>query len=49
MTIARMEGESVLRALATRVRSWTLTGKPRVRLNNSLRNLASLPVHVEPA
>jgi len=49
MTIARMEGESVLGALATHVRNWTLTGQPRVRLNNSLRNLASLPVHVEPA
>ncbi len=49
MSIARMEGESVLRALATHVRSWTLTGQPQVRLNNSLRNLAALPVHVETA
>ncbi len=49
MSIARMEGESVLRALAAHVRSWTLTGQPQVRLNNSPRNLASVPVHVEPA
>jgi cytochrome P450 len=47
--IARMEGEAVFRALATRVRSWRLTGEPRPRLNNSLRGLDTLPVAVEPA
>jgi 4-methoxybenzoate monooxygenase (O-demethylating) len=46
--IARMEGESLLRALAARVASWHLTGEPRPRLNNTLRSLATLPVAVEP-
>ena len=46
-TIARMEGELVLKALAKRVRTITLAGKPVVRLNNSLRGLSSLPVSVE--
>jgi 4-methoxybenzoate monooxygenase (O-demethylating) len=47
--IARMEGESLLRALAARVASWHLAGEPQPRLNNTLRGLATLPVAVEPA
>jgi hypothetical protein len=46
-TIARMEGELVLKALAKRVRLITLNGEPVFRLNNSLRGLSSLPVAVE--
>src|ERR1700691_739701 len=46
--IARMEGEAVFRALASRVASWRLTGEPRPRLNNTLRSLDTLPVAVEP-
>lgn len=48
MTIARMEGESLIRALAARVDSWELDGEPRPRLNNSLRGLDRLPVRVVP-
>ena len=47
--IARMEGEAVLRALASRIQSWHLTGEPKLRLNNCLRGLDALPVAVEPA
>jgi cytochrome P450 len=46
--IARMEGEAVFRALASRIASWRLTGEPRPRLNNTLRSLDTLPVAVEP-
>ncbi len=48
MTIARMEGEALIRALAARVESWQLDGDPEPRLNNSLRGLAHLPVQVRP-
>jgi hypothetical protein len=47
--IARMEGEALLRALAARVASWHLAGEPRLRLNNTLRGLDTLPVRVDPA
>lgn len=47
--IARMEGESLLRALAARVASWHLDGEPRPRLNNTLRGLETLPVRVQSA
>jgi 4-methoxybenzoate monooxygenase (O-demethylating) len=46
MTIARMEGEALIRALAERVGSWQPDGQAVPRLNNSLRGLASLPVRV---
>lgn len=49
MTLARIEGESAVCALATHVRSGTLTGQPQVRLNNNMRTLVSLPDHVDPA
>ena len=48
MTIARMEGEAVLRALGARVASWELTGEPQPRLNNTLRGLDTLPVRITP-
>ncbi|ODU05707.1 MAG: hypothetical protein ABS81_06845 [Pseudonocardia sp. SCN 72-86] len=47
MTIARMEGEALIRALAARVGSWHLDGDPEPRLNNSLRGLSRLPVQVQ--
>src|ERR1700728_3983079 len=46
--IARMEGEAVFRALASRVASWRLTGEARPRLHHTLRSLDTLPVAVEP-
>ena len=48
MTIARMEGEALIRALAARVDSWHLEGDPEPRLNNSLRGPSRLPVRVQP-
>jgi 4-methoxybenzoate monooxygenase (O-demethylating) len=46
LSIARMEGEAIIRALAERVERWELDGQPQPRLNNSLRGLARLPVRV---
>lgn len=48
MSIARMEGQAVIRALAERVAGWELTGEATPKLNNSLRGLSSLPVRVTP-
>lgn len=47
MTLARLEGHSVLAALARRVERFE-TGAPRRRLNNRVRGLDSLPVRVVP-
>lgn len=47
-TIARMEGESILTALARKVRSIELRGEPRRRLNNTVRGWSSLPLVVQP-
>ncbi len=46
-TVARMEGEIVLSALARRVESIELSGEPRLLLNNTLRGWSSLPVTVK--
>ncbi|HEY4042862.1 MAG TPA: cytochrome P450 [Rhodopila sp.] len=46
--LARLEGELVLGALARKVRSIELAGEPKRRYNNTLRGLASLPVHMLP-
>jgi 4-methoxybenzoate monooxygenase (O-demethylating) len=48
MVIARMEGEALLRALASRVARFDLAGPAVPRLNNTLRCLAELPVTVTP-
>jgi len=48
-TVARLEGEIVLTALARRVDSMELSGEPRLLLNNTLRGWASLPVTVQSA
>jgi len=45
-TIARMEGELVLTALAKRVKRIELNGQPKRRLNNTLRALESLPLRL---
>jgi cytochrome P450 len=47
--LARLEGESVLSALARKAGSLEITGPIRRRYNNTLRALASLPVTVRPA
>jgi 4-methoxybenzoate monooxygenase (O-demethylating) len=47
--IARLESEAILGALARRVASFELTGEPRLRLNNTLRGLDTLPLRVIPA
>ena len=49
MVIARMEGEAVLRALATRVDRLEIVGEVRPRLNNSLRGLDALPLRITAA
>jgi hypothetical protein len=49
LSIARMEGEAVIRALTRHVASIELDGDPQIRLNNSLRGLRSLPVRVTTA
>jgi cytochrome P450 len=46
--IARMEAESLLTALARKVRSIEFTGEPTHRLNNTLRGWSELPLSVRP-
>jgi cytochrome P450 len=48
MSLARLEGECVLAALARRVGRIEITGAPRRRYNNTLRGLSSLPVRLHP-
>ena len=45
-TLARLEGEVVLNALARKVGSIEITGEPKRRYNNTLRGLSSLPVRM---
>ena len=45
--IARLESEAILGALARRVASFELAGEPKLRLNNTLRGLDTLPLRVE--
>ncbi|MEV4241373.1 MULTISPECIES: cytochrome P450 [unclassified Nocardia] len=47
--LARMEGEAVLSALATKVGAVELAGTPTRRLNNTLRSWERIPVHLTPA
>ena len=44
--IARMEGESILRAMVERIDTLAIVGEVRPRLNNSLRGLDVLPLEV---
>jgi cytochrome P450 len=50
-SVARLEAELVLTALARRVERIEITGRPQRRLNNTLRAWGSLPVtiHTAPA
>jgi 4-methoxybenzoate monooxygenase (O-demethylating) len=47
--VARLEGETILTALARRVARIELDGEPRRRFNNTLRGLDHLPVRIIPA
>jgi cytochrome P450 len=42
--LARLEGEAVIAAVARRVRTLRLAGEPVLRINNTIRGLASLPL-----
>lgn len=44
-----LEGEILLRAFAAKAEAIELAGEPVVRLNNTLRGLASLPLRLGPA
>jgi cytochrome P450 len=44
--LARLEGEIVLTALARRVKSFRLEGKPIIHYNNSVRGYDSMPISV---
>jgi 4-methoxybenzoate monooxygenase (O-demethylating) len=47
--VARLESEAIFGALAKRVVSFELTGKPERRLNNTLRGLDTLPLRIKAA
>jgi 4-methoxybenzoate monooxygenase (O-demethylating) len=47
--IARLEAEALLPVLARRVRAIELAGPPTPLLNNTIKGLASLPIHVAAA
>lgn len=47
--VARLEAETVLRALAAKVRTIEPAGEPSRHLNNTLRGWGSLPVRLVPA
>ncbi len=47
--VARLEGELILAGLAKRFKRIELAGTPTRRLNNTLRALANLPLHLTPA
>jgi cytochrome P450 len=47
-TVARVEGEILLKALARRIERIELTGQPQRKLNNTLRAWSSVPVAVYP-
>ncbi len=44
--LSRLEGEAVLGALVRRVRTLRLTGEPTLRINNTIRGYATLPLAV---
>jgi cytochrome P450 len=47
--LARLEAEMIATALASRVARIDIIGEPRRKLNNSLRQFASLPIELTPA
>ncbi|AUW59655.1 cytochrome P450 [Sphingobium sp. SCG-1] len=46
--IARLEGEILLRVLATRVDSLELLGEPEVHFNNTVRGYSRMPMRITP-
>jgi 4-methoxybenzoate monooxygenase (O-demethylating) len=46
--LARLEAEMIITALAARVARIDIIGEPRRKLNNSLRQFASLPIELTP-
>lgn len=46
MHLARLEMQSLVRALRSRVASFELTAEPKIALNNSIRGYATMPVRV---
>lgn len=44
--IARLEGEIVLKALASRVEKLELIGEPQLHFNNTVRGYSSLPIRI---
>lgn len=49
MGLARLQMDAVLSALASKVKRIELTAEPTLRLNNTVRSWATVPVTVEPA
>lgn len=47
--VARLESEAIFGALARRVASFELTGKPERRLNNTLRGFDTMPLRMKAA
>ena len=45
--LSRIEGECILSALAARVKSLALDGKPKLRLNNTLRGFETMGLTVK--
>jgi len=46
--VARLESEAIFAAFVKRVAAFELTGKPELRLNNTLRGLDTLPLRIVP-
>jgi cytochrome P450 len=44
--IARLEGEIVIAALARKVKTIQLNGRPVIHYNNSVRGYDSMPMHL---
>jgi 4-methoxybenzoate monooxygenase (O-demethylating) len=47
--LARLESELVLAALLARFARIEIVGKPKRKLNNTLRQFSSLPIELTPA
>jgi cytochrome P450 len=47
--LARLESEMMLSALTARVSHIAIVGEPRRKLNNTLRQFASVPLELTPA
>jgi cytochrome P450 len=47
--VARLEGETMMAALARKVATIEISGTVKRRYNNTLRGLESLPITIRPA